>query len=262
MNMLLWLKKVYKDYGATHVTFLAIHLLVLISLFTIEFKFFLIAVGLHIVLMPLLQTITHEYVCHEYLQPKNKIIDFFALIIFYIFNGKSVVEKRNYHITHHRYWRDPDRDPPQLKMKNVAAWQYIFNLLKPVAQNLDHINNSLLEKNSIVKLLDPHAGKIALIYTIVMFVILPWPWFVSTVIYFPWVLITLFNTHDVLFHHKNYQGQDRSIYLPLFGNQAWHLKHHNESTDNYYGPGIIPKFNLAWYYKKLFFNDSKRCLHP
>jgi hypothetical protein len=67
--------------------------------------------------MPILQTIAHDYICHEYIQPRNKVIEIICLIVFYGLAGRSIDGKRAYHVSHHRFWKTPDLDPPQQKMK-------------------------------------------------------------------------------------------------------------------------------------------------
>lgn len=253
------LKEFYSIYGLYYIRMWIILALTVISLVVLDIEYFLIAIGMYLLYMPIVSTIEHEYVCHEYVVPKNKIIDFFALLIFYIHQDSKITNKRNYHITHHRYWKDPHRDPTQEKMIGVPIWRHVLGFERPMAHRLDQVSNAKLENNSNVKLLDPYARQIYWGYRIAMFIFLPIHWFVVFVIYVPWLYTTAMNFHDELFHGK-IKSKDSSWYLPIFSNGAWHIKHHSEYAYNYHGPAAIPRFNISWYFQKLFFVVNKKPL--
>ena len=254
--MIRQLKKFYLIYGLYYIRMWTILALSVISLLVLDFEYFLIAVGVYLLYMPVIVTIEHEYICHEYIVPKNKIIDFFMLLIFYIHQDNNISNKRNYHMTHHRYWKDPHLDPTQSKMIDVSIWRHVLGFERPVSQHLNQVSNVNFENNSNVKLLDSHARKIYWGYRIAMLILLPVHWFVVFVIYVPWLYTTAYNFHDELFHGK-IKSKDSSWYLPIYSNGAWHIKHHSEHAHNYHGPGIMSKFNISWYFQKLFFVANK-----
>ena len=251
------LQEIYQVYGMFYIRRWAVLALTVISLFTLNFEYFLIALGFYFLIIPVLQTIIHEYICHEYISPKNKVIDFVFLLAFYMYDGGSIVHKRNFHVTHHRYWKVPEKDPTQEKMIGVSVWKHVLGFERPTKHNLDHVEHAMLENNSNVKLLDPYAKYIHWSYIGIMFLILPWAWFVALLIYVPFLLATAGNFHDVLFH-GSIQSKDKSWYLPFYGNGSWHITHHSDYSHNYHGPGIMPKLNPAWYFQKIFFVENKK----
>ena len=144
-------------------------------------------------------------------------------------------------------------------MIGQPVWRHVFGFDRPVAIELDTVKNSLLTDNRFVKLMDPYARHIHYTCILLMFIFLPWAWFVIFAVYIPWLAFIASNFHDELFHGE-LQTEDNSFYMPFFSNGAWHLKHHREYAYNYYGPCIIPKLNPSWYFQKLFFNQSVRSL--
>jgi hypothetical protein len=250
---------IYNVYGIYYIRMWVILLLTIVSLAVLPLEYFLIAIGIYLVYMPVIQTIEHEYICHEYIVPKNKIVDFFALVLFYIHHDGNVANKRNYHVTHHRYWKDQRKDPTQEKMIGVPVWRHVLGFERPMPIHIDQVRNSLLESNQLVQLLEPHAKKIYWGYRLAMLIFLPLPWFVVFVVYVPWLFTTAINFHDTIFHGQ-VQGKDNSWLLPIYGNGSWHIKHHSEYARNYHGPSKIVKFNIAWYLQKLLFVDNRQPL--
>jgi hypothetical protein len=205
--------------------------------------------------MPLHQLVIHEYVSHEYITPKNKFVDLFLLLIFFYAYGFSVKSKRQYHITHHRHWKEPTQDPTQQKMENVPLWRYVLGFQEPKIQNLDIVDSRLLKNNQWVKLFEPHGTKILIAYNVLMFIVLPIEWFVVFCIYLIWIISVTGNMHDYLFH-GSIQSKDHGWFLPFFGSQAWHLYHHEHYNSYYHGPGLWKWLNLAHYYQLMFFKKN------
>jgi fatty acid desaturase len=235
-------------------------LLAVVALICLPFTYFVYALIAYQVLMPLIQLISHEFICHEYVTPKNKLSELFVFIIFYGFGGRTVLSRRSYHVSHHRYWKTPEKDPPQQKMAAGTFWGYIFNTQKPVAQNIDMVTSKRLDENPLVKKLNPIANKIYWAFHITLFILLPIEWFVVILIYVPVLLMLTFNVHDYIFHGPKFKSKDHGYYLPLFGNQAWHIQHHSEYATNYFGPGLWKYVNPSWYLTKLLFNDTNKSL--
>jgi fatty acid desaturase len=254
------IKSFYNTYGYFHVRAWTVQCLAMVALVVLPIEYFAYSLMIYVFMMPLVQLISHEYVCHEYVTPKNTLINWVVLIIFYGLAGRSVTAKRSYHVSHHRYWKDPEKDPPQQKMAAGTFWGYVLNTQRPVAQNIDLVTSLTLDQNPIVKLLDPIANRVYWIFHITLFLLLPVEWFVVILIYVQVLMSLLFNVHDYMYHGPKYRATDHSYYLPLFGNQAWHIKHHEYNKTNYFGPGLWKYINPSWHYTKLLFNDTNKSL--
>jgi len=257
--MLKKIQEFYNIYGYYHIKMWTWHLLVVLCLIVLPFEYFLWSILVYLILMPVSQTISHEYICHEYICPRNKVVEIISLILFYGATGRNINGKRSYHVSHHRFWKTPDLDPPQQKMKGVSFWQYALNFQKPVSYNLPYVESELFKNNSLVKKLDSHGEKLFWIFHGLLFIILPIEWFAVISIYYIWLGTVIFGIHDQVFHRCE-NAKDRSWYLPIFGNQAWHIKHHEEYKTVYYGPGLIKWLNLSMYVQKIFFKPTDRCL--
>jgi hypothetical protein len=245
------IKNIYKTYGSYYLNIFVLSIMSIISLFTIDFEYFLYTIVIFVMVMPILQTIEHEYICHQYVIPKNKIIDFVCLMLFYMLQGRGIEHRINYHMTHHRYWKDPTMDPTQQKLLNTSMWKYIFGIGKPVNQLIIDVDSSLLN-NPIIKKLNPYAKLIQVTYLVILFLCLSWNWFVVFAFYFPWMMMLVMNFHDELFHGR-IKSQDNSWYFILYGNAAWHIEHHSNFKSVYDGPDNMYLINPAWYFKKIFF---------
>lgn len=254
--MLNKLKNITNVYGYFYLKVWMLHLVVLSSLFLIDIKYVVYGLIVTFFYMPLSQLIHHEYVSHQYVQPKNKWIDLVCLFLLY-FSDTAALDKYAWHINHHVKWRDPAIDPVQQKMALTSKWRYLFGLTVPLDVDVPPRKNMLLENNQWVKMFDAHVSKIFLTYIILMFIVLPLPWFFVFCIYPYWLIMMLFNLHDQLFHGKN-KDPDSAWYLPIYGNAAWHIKHHEEYKIEYYGPGMWRWFNLSWYYRLLLFKPVKQ----
>lgn len=250
------IKGIFKIYGYYHTVTFVIHLLAVGALIYLDSIYFLYGMIFFFLFMPLLQLILHEYVSHEIIQPRNPVINLLVLLFFYT-HGQTVKNKRAFHVTHHVHYLDADRDPTQLKIRAAGnLFRYIFNLQKPLAQELVPVKNSLLDNDRLVSLLEPHALKIVWGYRLIMFVLLPVEWFAVFVLYFVWLNIVIYGMHDVFFH-GTIKGKDSSLLLPVWGNGSWHIKHHEDPDSLYFGPGWIKWLNLGWYYYLLLFRPGK-----
>lgn len=250
------LKDIIGNYGYFHFKIWILNLAVFSSFFFIDIRYFGYSLLIWLFYMPLIQLIHHEYVSHQYIQPKNRWIDLVCLFLLY-FANTSAKDKHAWHIDHHLKWQNPDQDPIQQKMSKVSIWRYVFGFQEPVSVNIPPKQNVLLENNQWVRLFDTHVLAIYLTYVIVMFIVLPVPWFFIICIYVPWISMLVANFHDHLFHGQ-FGSQDHNWYLPVFGNAAWHCKHHEEFHTAYYGPGQWKWVNLLWYYQLLLFKPVRK----
>lgn len=245
-------KEIFRTYGYFHIMVAVIHICAIVSLFFLDVKYFLYGVLYFMLASPLMDLIAHEYVAHESIKPRNRFFDLIFLVFFYC-HGQSSKKRREYHIAHHIHYLDPSKDPTQIKIAAAGnIWRYLFNLQKPVAQNLVSIKNSLCDSNAWARILEPHALKITWAYRVIMFILLPIEWFVVTVVYFQWLFILVFNFHDVYFH-GSLKRRDGPWYLPFWNNGSWHIRHHENPNEIYFGGNLWRWFNTAWYYYLLFF---------
>jgi hypothetical protein len=254
--MLSTIKNFYATYGYFYFKIWALHLGVLLSLLLVDIQYFFIAILIFLLLMPLQQLVIHEYISHGYIKPKNQYVDLVVLLFLFYVYGSTTTEKKNYHMTHHRLWKDSNTDPTQQKINAVPFWRYVLGFHRPLIRNLDSVKNTLQLDNRWVKIFESRSKKIFLLYSAAMFIFLPIEWFIVCCVYYPWLNLIIFNTHDQVFHGKT-KIKDSSWYLPVFGNQAWHVQHHERYMSDYYGPGLIKWLNLAYYYRLLLFTSTK-----
>lgn len=250
--MLRKIKDFYNTYHYFYFKFWIIQSLVLISLITLEFKYFLYGIVIYILYMPLLTVIQHDYISHEYIKPRNQWFDLLCLLL-NCTTDTTVKGKKDFHTEHHKTWRDPEKDPTQRRMKGVPIWRYLFGFYTPVALELPEIKCNILTESRWAKYLDKHYRKIYLFYLLVCLIILPWPWFITICIYVPWIGAILFYLHDQIYHGSSIKSKDRPWLLPIYSSAAWHIKHHENYRVWYHGPGIWKWLNLSWYYQLLFF---------
>jgi len=249
------LKNFYKIYGNFYLKTWLLHLLVLVSLLSIDIFYFFVAIGVTLLYMPLQQLVLHEYISHEYITPKNKLIDLILLVMFFYAYGLNVKSKKQYHITHHKYWKLKTKDPTQQKMDGVPFWRYVLGFQTPKSQNLDAVDSQLLKNNQWVQLLEPHGTKILVAYNVLMFILLPIEWFVVFCIYLLWLIVILANIHDFIFHGIP-SAKDYSWLVLIYGSAAWHLHHHENYNNHFHGPGLWKWANLAYYYQLIFFREN------
>jgi hypothetical protein len=213
--------------------------------------YFIIALVLFWFYLPLYTIIYHDWICHEYIKPKNKIIKVLLLLLFYS-QENTVSKKKNYHIWHHKNFKIPKLDPTYQKMQGVPLLRYILSFHKPKEQNIPNLEFSLVEKDKFIKYCDIHYKKIWIGYIILSFMFLPLEWFATLNIFIPWISTCVANWHDYYFHGP-IKGKDSNLLSVMIGTSAWHIHHHNDWTKEYYGNGIWKYLNPAWYYRIIFF---------
>ena len=246
------IKQIYNTFGYYFFKVWFLHLFTLLGLLFIDLKYFGIAWILFFIFMPFYQLIFHDWLSHEYVKPKNYFAKWVSLIFFYT-QDNTVLVKKNYHVNHHRNWLTPDKDPTVQKMKGLSYIRYVLGWQMPVLQDVISVENSILKSSKLVQWLDKNQRVLYWIHMLVLFALLPLPWFMVVAIYFPWTMMIVASSHDYYFHGP-VKGKDSSWLVPLFSAGAWHVHHHDYWKEGeYYGPGLWCWINPGWYFRLLLF---------
>lgn len=227
------------------------HVLAITGLIVLDFEYFLYGTVIFFFMMHLYALVFHDWISHEYIQPRTWLLKGILLLFFYT-QDNTIKSKKNYHVYHHRFWRDRALDPTYQKLKNLSLVRYVFSLHSPVQQSIPNTESSVLESSVLIKTLDKYSKHIYFAYLLLMFAVCSTGWFFAVAVYFPWLMLILFNVHDYYFHGP-VNGKDASWTTFVFSTQAWHRRHHEFWFEEYYGPGWWRLLNPAWYYRHLFF---------
>jgi hypothetical protein len=246
------LKKYFPTFGYYQYKAITLHILVAISLITFSIEYFVYSLIVFWFFMPLYIIIFHDWICHEYITPKNKFCQIFLLLIFYS-QENTIKAKRNYHTWHHKNFMYPELDPASQKIKGASFIKYVSGLHTAITQNIPVIEFSFIEKDKFIQWCDDNYKKLWISYLIICLALLPIEFFVVFCIYLPWLIFVISNAHDYYFHGPN-PGKDYNALSFIFFSQAWHVKHHESWIKDYYGPNIWRYLNPQLYYKKIFFN--------
>lgn len=250
------IQQLYRIYGNYYLEIWATHLISLLSLIFLDIQYFLFALIIFWSVLPLLQLLTHEYISHEYIQPRYKILTILFLLLVYWSTKHTIFNKKNFHFYHHKHWQDPDTDPTLQKMKGTRLLPYMFSIVNPVPQHIPKTESSLLKNDPLIAWMDQHASWFHYGIKLLMLVVLPIEWFIVFNAYFVSMNLIRSNYSEYYFHGP-LNGQDSNWRGIIFGNGAWHMHHHTVSAQLYFGPGHWRWFNLSWYYKLLFFKTLR-----
>jgi hypothetical protein len=232
-----------------------LHIFAFSGLMLFDFDWFLTALVLYILINPLHQIISHNYISHEYIEPRLGIFKILFLMIFY-HKGEKLSTKRNYHTFHHKMYKtNPEQDPTMQLVANKSLFRYLFSLHKPVALSIPNVDKSDLSEYWLVKFCDQHSMKIYWAFIIVPFLLLPLKWFVILRVYVPWMIHIMAKFHDYYFH-GSIQGNDNIILFMMYGGGGLHVQHHDKWLNDLYGTKFTRWFNLGWYYRLLFFKPN------
>lgn len=202
----------------------------------------------------IVQIIMHDYICHEYIKPRNSIIEILCLLIWCLFVGERIADKKTYHFFHHRNWKNNQTDPTQLKLKNNNYIKYIFDLYKPTWAPADQLENPSLSTH-IFMWFNRNCYSIFWAGVVISFVLLPIKIFFIFHILSRSLFVLMGNSHDYYFH-KTSANRDSNWLSILLGSAAWHMQHHETWKNEYYGPGQWRYLNFSWYLRKLFFKKA------
>lgn len=228
-----------------------LHLGTLIGIVILPISYFLWSLVVYFFLASLFQLIFHDWICHEYRQPKNSWIEAALLLVFYS-HDNNVSNKKNYHVLHHRMWNRPELDPTYRKLEGVSLLRYIMGLQNNLDLGVPNKEYSLTEKSKLVKILDKHSRLTYFVWVVCIFLLLPISWFVVVCIFYPWLVYVLSCYHDWHLHGPK-KNSDKSWMTLLYYQGAWHYAHHESWRQEYYGPGLWRYINPAWYYRIVLF---------
>lgn len=229
----------------------SLHLLVIVSLFHIDLKYFLYSVIFYIIVLPLQHLIFHEYISHEYIEPRNDIIGIILCVLLFYSQEQKMQSKKDFHVTHHKNWQNPSTDPVRIKMGELGFWKYFFSIQPPVTLDLIKVDSKLLQQ-AWVKYLDKHYRTVYVIFNFLLFILVPLPWFIVIAIIHPWLWTNLYKWHDYYFHGP-FKGKDNWLLFPFFAQSAWHIEHHTTWTKEHYGNKFWKYANIAYYVRLLCF---------
>ncbi len=246
------LHKFYQTFGTYYFRMWLLHIFTLVGLLIFDINWFLSALVIYVLFNPLSQVISHNYISHEYIEPRNLLVRTLLLILFYI-RGETVSTKRNYHSYHHRMYKtNPEVDPTMQLVANKSLFRYVFALHRPIALQIPNVDKSKLSESKFVQFCDRHIKKIYWFFIIVPLIALPFKWFVILRIYVPWLLLVMSRFHDYYFH-GSIQGKDNLVLFAMYGGGGLHVQHHDKWLNDLYGTDFTKWLNLGWYYRLLFF---------
>lgn len=241
----------YQIFGCHYLKNWTWHLLAIICILTLDPRFFLISFAIFLIVTPLIQVISHDYVSHEYITPKNRFYQFLVLGLWYLL-GQTVQNKKNYHYWHHINWQNRNIDPTQKLLANKSFFRYLFSLHFPVDNSIPIVLKGSLVNSPSIRMLDKYSIHIYWTSLIAMIIFLPWTWFVTLIVYPTWLQMLIERLHDYYFHGGG-PKKDTAWLLFLFGSASWHIHHHRNWHDEYHGPEIWKWFNLCWYFRQIMF---------
>lgn len=230
---------------------LLLHLAAAAVMLWLPWVYTLGAVLFYMIAMPIVQLVSHDYLCHAYMRPRNRVIEAVSLWIFCMLGGR-VTEKISFHREHHRYWKDPNTDPTQRKISVNNVWLYVLGLGQHVPHEFPRHEHPVLAQSSIMRFFDQHAMLVRVITVSTGLILLPLEMMAVMFVLFPWMMLLVFNYHDWHFHGPR-AGKDSAAWFLLFNTACWHLHHHRHPRRVYFGPGKWRWFNLSWYFYRSCF---------
>jgi fatty acid desaturase len=256
MHSLIKKIKAFRNFGWWHCLSYLAYILTLIGLIVFPIWWILLAILLFIPLYHTLSVIQHDYICHNYITPKNNFWKAASLIYFSILTGETLLTKKNYHIHHHAYW-NTDNDPVQARLKNNSLFAYVLELYQtPFDKPIDHVIDKLPTAFEIW--IEKHTKIIFCIGLLLSFILMPiWLFFIVQV-YCRCLMLIIGKIEEYYFHKTvNTDLSKDSSFAGLFiGGSAWHIRHHMYMDKPYYGSGIWKYLNLSWYVTNLAFNPN------
>lgn len=236
-------------------TALMLNTAAIVAIWLLPWTYLVGAVIFYVIATPMTQLIFHEYLSHLQIKPKNRAVASICMWIFCVLGGRFY-QKFAYHQHHHRYWKQPDLDPTQQKINQNTFLSYISGIGRPVPQQFEQQPHPWLQTDVLMQFFNRHADLIQIVTIILSAAVLPIEIFAVVFVLYPWMLMIVFAYHDWRFHAPNSTAQDMSLWFPLFANQAWHIRHHTDSQELYFGPGQFRWINPSWYLFKSGFDPT------
>lgn len=204
----------------------------------------------------------HDYVEHNYIVPKNKIVKYITDFILSLLNPEIYADKESWqkmHDLHHKNWQSElDTLTRAIDQGIVLAMINHKPFIKPNSQTLNKILSLYPEFPWIFKYLI----EIKVLVAIGLFLLLGPQLFLYFVAIPAALKLGFEGQHDwyiIRFGERNYW-----FMWPLALNQAWHLKHHqsynrapNTWNDIFQGPNWVRYINPQYYLARVLFKINK-----
>lgn len=196
----------------------------------------------------------HEYGNHRVLQPRNKLIEIIGWYTIAAFDAQSPYNKIKYHWTHHAYY-ETDYDSTWKKLQvadKKDLWKYLLDLT-PHAPHLAASESAIeILPSGAYNWFQKYWHQVFIANIIVWLLLGGWWIFIAWFVFPIWFWGAIFR----LLNWKTHKlaRDDENWTVLIYGNQAWHKKHHRDYLDEwdaYYGPGWWKWVNIDFYVQKL-----------
>ena len=249
--------KKFRNIGRWHQLMYSVYILTLIGLVVYPWTWLVWALVFFVPMYHAISVIAHDYICHNYIRPRNKLFEILCLGFFSILLGETLLSKKNYHIHHHRYLNTDD-DPTQARLKNNSLITYILELYQtPFNKPIDQVANRL--STDIEIWFEEHTRLVFYVGIVLSFILMPLWLFVVLHVYCRFLLFVGFKAEEYYFHKtiSTDLSKDKSFLVIFIGGSAWHSYHHIYREKPFYGDGIWKYLNLSWYFTKFMFAENK-----
>lgn len=196
----------------------------------------------------------HDYLCHNWFVPKNRIIKFILLYLIIVYLLSNIKNKYAYHVKHHMHTGDHNKDPTQIKLDATSTWRFFFDLYSP--KNLfltDGIKTPQDTDWELVDSLIPYI-RIITVLLLTLLAIVNLKLFFILYLFQVWLWITIPKWVDIEFH--KYFSEDKPYMAPIMFHAAWHKTHHKDWRTVNHGTGAWSYLNFSKIYRRLLFKDN------
>jgi fatty acid desaturase len=214
--------------------------------------------------------IVHEGWSHNYIIPKNNIVKCILNTVACLTHIPSKYSPfaiwKELHLSHHKFFKDPDYDYIQYDLNNNNWFTYIFTSNLRVKKNIIKDTNfdQYVDKlDSVDRWFNKHYNKVIVISHISLLLLLGASYYFYFVIFQIWLfgrqmpLIGEWLPHK---HAKNkHDENDNSWLFFYYGSNAYHVSHHRYINEMNLGQGWLKYLNIQYYFIKLFYNVNSKC---
>lgn len=233
---------------------------------------FSVSVLLSFAIGSIISTTAHDGWAHNYIIPKNKVIQF--VLDFLVYLTVLPLQKtlspriiwRYLHVLHHRNWKGTD-DGTQWNVDNNSWARYVFTTkLRSLGPRV--ITKEILEQetarykstlNRPLQLLDENYFIIIPIFHLLCIAVLGIELYLYCVLAPLWALVRLMLIFGDVIPHKGKLSRDEETDLGwwwLGGTIAYHASHHRYINHIKFGDGWRRYFDVSYYLIKWCFNVS------
>jgi stearoyl-CoA desaturase (delta-9 desaturase) len=174
----------------------------------------------------------HRWAAHKLWNPPEWLQKMLTFVTVVSLIG-TPVSWASWHRTHHAY-SDTLKDPHSPKYKSVFYIVFLHQFHKFELKRAIE-----LARNKFFVQLGRHQALIAVSFALIMFMLLPWQWFLTVWAVPVALLSVLANLSLNVICHTNGQATNQLWTWPWMFNEAWHKDHHDEPKLSY------TKFDLS-----------------